>query len=197
MDSEGLVKTFAIAVALSGWFKVLYDHMMAKPKISGRILCVMKGQLNLDGYPPMTSFLLYPYLLNSSKSSVHILDYELFASYKKIGWKKMHRLYSAERLMMDFSSQGGGEIKISNFAENILSKKNLPAQYGIPLHGWAPFVGNASFYGEEALVYKLVCIDAYGKKHVIKQKNDGSNLMLLTELTGIKLPPEMYNAPSL
>jgi hypothetical protein len=188
---EWMIKLATALFAFSGWFKVFYDHWSSKPKIGGQVLAVMIGQLESPTHPRVTSYFLYPYLLNSSKSSVHVLDYELSIKYKGSGWVRVKRLYG-DLTDPKFRSSGGGDIVLNDFSKSVIYKKNLPIQYGVPLHGWAPFVGDDELFGKKALAYKLVCIDAYGKRHTIKVNTKHvPNLLLLMEVANISLPPDM------
>lgn len=192
MDNDGWIKLFAAGMALSGWFKVAYDHYVSRPKIGGRILSVMTGVFSADGYPKMTSFFVYPYLLNSSKSGVHILDYELYVKCKGEGWIRQKRIYG-DIPPPRFTLAGGGQIKFEKLEENLIFKKTGLAQYGVPLHGWAPFLGDVEFYSKEIEKYKLVCIDAYDRKHeILYDGKGGDNPYLLMELGKISLPNNMY-----
>lgn len=193
MDNDGWIKLLAAGMALSGWFKVAYDHYVSRPRIGGRILSVMTGVFSADGYPKMTSFYVYPYLLNSSKSGVHILDYELYVKCKGEGWVRPKRIYGSFS-PPKFTSPEGDEIKFENFEENIIFKKSGLAQYGVPLHGWAPFLGDVEIYSKEVEKYKFVCVDAYGRKHEILYdgKRDG-NVYQLMELGKVSLPNNMYS----
>ena len=170
MDNDGWIKLLAAGMALSGWFKVAYDHYVSRPRIGGRILSVMTGVFSADGYPKMTSFYVYPYLLNSSKSGVHILDYELYVKCKGEGWVRPKRIYGSFS-PPKFTSPDGG-----------------------PLHGWAPFLGDVEIYSKEVEKYKFVCVDAYGRKHEILYdgKRDG-NVYQLMELGKVSLPNNMYS----
>ena len=194
MDTDNWMKFAAVCVALSGWFKVLYDHYIAKPKIGGQILGVMTGVIEVPDRPPMTSFMVYPYLVNSSKSGVHILDYELYTQCNGEGWVRHKRVYGGFPVAK-FTSSNGGDIVIENLEGNTIFKKAGLAQYGVPLHGWAPFVGDIDFYSKSVEKYKLVCIDAYGSRHEILYGGKSEhNLLLLLELGELKLPSDMYES---
>jgi hypothetical protein len=193
---DSFLKTITILVALSGWFKVVYDHISSSPKISGRLLVVLRGQTESPPGNLLSMFIVYPYLLNKRKNSVHMLDYRL--SIRKKGswkWLELTRAYGMEKVpSFQLSAAAGGEIKLNNYSSNLIYMKKSPAQYGVPLHGWIPFVGAPDRFEWPDLQYKLECIDGYGKKHVIKGKEkDFVSLMLVMEIADVQLPPSMIN----
>jgi hypothetical protein len=184
-----------VVFAFSGWFKVYYDHQSSKPKIVGRILNLMGGQfLSPVNNKTYMSFLLYPYLLNSRKNSVHILDYEAYIKIKgDRAWVRLERGYGMEKLKtFSFASPAGGVIKINGLPRNFIYQKSEPVQQGIPLHGWIPFFIEGVVERDVITDYKLVCIDANSQRHVIKSKATGFvALNLLAQVADIELPPDM------
>lgn len=191
MDYENLIKIAGVALALSGWSKVFIDHQANKPKIKGRIINVVKGTTTgIDGQT-VTSFMPYVYLLNMRKNVIHILDYELYIK-TAAGWHQLHRVYGMEKQPEDITFVGGGDaqMKINNFRQNLIYRKNSPAQHGVPLHGWLVFATDAAFYKEKIFAYKLVCIDAGLKRHAsITDCKDMNNLGLLQEIGDMEIPP--------
>src|ERR1035437_150038 len=53
-------------IALSGWGKVLYDHVTSRPKICGRVFQVVLGQMAnpAQAEEPLAAFVVYLYLVN-------------------------------------------------------------------------------------------------------------------------------------
>gem|GEM_PF-1550084 len=171
---ENILKGFGIILALSGWTKVFLDQRSTKPKIKGRVLQVMVGKMinDKEKVKTLTTFTTYVYLLNSRRNQMHILDYQMEVKINK-QWIQLSRLYSAESLdSLSFSDSDGEPIKIENFNSNLVYKKNEPTRQGVPLHGWIIFCGDSSLYEleENAKAYRLTCIDANLKKHIITTK---------------------------
>ena len=186
---ELILKILGIALAFSGWGKVLLDHRSNKPKIIGRVLNVMRGQMSNPENPTqhLTTFTTYLYLLNARKNLMHILDYEMevFANGK---WVRLKRVYGVHNIKnLNFLDPAGNPIKIERFIENLIYRKGEPAQQGIPLHGWIVFGGEESLYKSDILKYRLTCIDANLKKHKIQTNvKEFQNLYLLQEMAGIR-----------
>ena len=90
------------------------------------------------------------------------------------------------------TSTGGGHIKIKNINESLIAVKNAAVQYGSPLHGWVLFQADSQWCDVVELHYKLVCVDVFGVRHVVRFVDDGkNNLFLLTEIANIEFPPDM------
>ncbi len=198
LKKEITITIIALLIALSGWGKVLYDYITSKPKIRGRVFQVMRGQMNHPqrSEEQLATFLTYLYLLNTRKNSIHILDYGLEVKIKN-NWIRLDRVYGIHNIPnMSFLDPSGQEIKIKNFSENLIYKKSVPVEYGKPLHGWILFVGDASLYTEDISEYRLTCIDAYKKHHVIKTKpKEFENIYLLQDLADISIPKEAVINP--
>ncbi|WLG26436.1 hypothetical protein [Pseudomonas lurida] len=195
MTADDLLKIAAVLVALSGWFKVFYDHRVSRPKIIGRVLSVIKGDMTFPDGSKAISYFVYPYLLNASKSSVHILDFELLVQISFLGgWMKVKKIYGADTLNPTFKSPGGGDIRFHGFGDRVIIGEKTLVQFGVPLHGWLPFARPTDCVKKERAKFKLVCTDAYGTKHVIKlNEKEDVGLPLLMELSGIELPEDMLN----
>ena len=194
MDFENVLKWVAVATALSGWFKVFLDHLGNKPKLAGRILCVMKGRFKAENFGEHTSYMVYPYLVNKRKNTVHVLDYEFYVKLKRFGkWQQILRVYGMEALPnCKFTSNSDSLIAIENLGNTLIYRKKEPVQHGVPLHGWIPFFGDMSLFDLNSYRYKLICIDAYGNRHSIVSKGkEGINPYLLMEVAEIKLPSDM------
>lgn len=194
MKSETILSGIGVIVALSGWFKVYIDHLANRPKLAGRILLVFKGNIEING-TQYTSCFLYPYIVNLRKNEAHILDYELY--YKKkwySRWTRVKRGYGfAKTENLKFSSNQGEPITINRFRENLIFNKGGIAKHGIPLHGWIPFLGEKNLYQINEYKHKLVCIDAFGRRHSIIQSRDRQvSLYLVMEIAEISLPQHMF-----
>lgn len=192
MTWDTMIKTAAAMFALSGWFKVYYDHISTKPKITGRLLTSINGIMNFKG-KDLSSFVVYPYLVNARKNVVHILDYQLHIKLAD-GWQRLDAAYGfhkAERFTFDSSD---GEIKINDFSESFIYKKKDGVQQGIPLHGWLIFLGDSRFYGQEVISYKLVCVDANLVKHDVLTKSKRLQpLPLVAQIANIEFPEALLN----
>jgi len=200
MNFEQIFKWLAIIAALSGWFKVLVDHLSNKPKLSGRILTVMKGTVDLPNGETHTSYMVYPYILNKRKNSVHVLDYEFFVKLSRYGrWQKLNRVYGMENQKnLGFKAKGGEDIGFKDPEKTFIYKKNEPVQHGVPLHGWVPFFGPKENFQINSYRYKIVCIDAYGGRHkIVSREKNPPNPFLLMEIAGIVLPVEMLPSKKL
>lgn len=172
-------------VALSGWATLAYTCWTARPNISGRLLYVQQGVLLMPGCEKMWSFSIYPYLVNYGKSAVHILDLELHVRASGMRWTRISKAYG---------KFGGLPITVGaeSFVigdEHFLSQKSPILQYGAPAHGWVVFAGNSELEGKDVEQYKLVCIDAFERRHTIYANGKSiSNSYLVRELTGITIP---------
>lgn len=185
------VQVLGLLLALSGWAKVAYDYVTARPKIRGRIFNVMRGQMQhpSDAAKMLTTFTTYLYLVNQRRNSVHVLDFEL-EIYLADKWIRLDRIYGIHNIQnLSFSAPDGTEIKIESFGSNLIYRKNEPVDYGKPLHGWIVFAGESSLHKVEIEKYKVTCIDAYRKKHVFETKpSEFENLYLLQDMAGIAIP---------
>lgn len=195
MEIEHTLKWIAVIVALSGWMKVYLDHIGNRPKMAGRILCVLKGHIENNG-KVYTNLLLYPYITNTRKNEVHILDYELF--YKEnwhSSWKPVPRAYGFEKINNFYSTSSEGEqINLSNLKEKLIYTKGGIVKHGMALHGWIPFMGPPDLHALDEYKHKLVCIDAFGRRHSIVQGRDkGVSIYLVMELADMSLPKHMID----
>lgn len=181
------------AIALSGWATVYYNYVTSVPKISGQVFQVMVGQMKHPTVADkeLTSFTTYLYLINTRKSALHILDYEMEAL---VGgrWQRLERVYGIHAIKdLNFFSPEGRKIEIKNFSDNLIYRKNLPVEFGKPLHGWIVFAGDASLHGKTIPEYRLTCIDAFRNKHVIISKREQfANIFLLQDLADIAIPAD-------
>jgi hypothetical protein len=189
------LQIIATAFALSGWAKVIFDHISARPKIRGRVFCVMNGRTTHPQYPlvQLSSYMTYLYLYNMRHNSVHILDYEmeLFIDRK---WIPLSRYYGFHNLTnTEFSTEAGESIKFTDLKDRIINKKGLPAQYGIPVTGWLMFGGPIELFGKNTIKYRITCIDAYNKKHVfITNKYNLANINLVMEMEDLHVPESAF-----
>lgn len=198
MDSDSYIKLASVIFAFSGWFKVVYDHQASKPKVVGKVLNFLCGVVESPTKRKYTAFMMYPYLLNARKNSVHILDYEAYIKLPgSRKWRRINRFYGLDRAeSVQFFSQGGGVIKINDLPASYIYKKEGPVQQGIPLHGWVPFLADGELDATNATHFKLVCIDANSTRHTIIQKTaDVVPIPLLIQIANIDVPPDMMPGP--
>lgn len=185
------IQLIGLALALSGWAKVAYDLLTASPKVRGRILNIMRGQMQDPRQPSasLTAFTSYLYLVNERKNVVHLLDYELEVKVDK-QWSRLERVYGLHTVEnLAFNAPDGEPVTISSFSDNLIYRKNQPVEFGKPLHGWIMFAGTASLHQADIACYRLTCIDAFDKRHVFQRApKDFGNLNLLQEIAGISLP---------
>ena len=185
-----LYYALSTVLALSGWAKIVYDYVTARPKIKTQIFQVMTGQMpHPQTGQKMTCFFPYLYLTNKRKSSTYILDYELEIKIKK-KWHKLLRVYGAHKMKdPQFLDRQGNPIEMKNFTDNLIYRKKAPVEFANPLHGWIMFAGEVSFYDMEIAKYKAICIDAFGRKHkVVTKPKRFANLFLLQDLAEISIP---------
>jgi hypothetical protein len=185
------IPVLGLLLALSGWGKVLYDFVAARPRIRGRVFNVMTGQMKhpSDQSRTLTTFTTYLYLLNQRRNSMHVLDFEL--EVRSDGkWIRLERVYGIHNVKnLQFNAPDGLTISIDNFSENLIYRKSDPVSYGKPLHGWIVFAGHKSLYSSEHNEYRVTCIDAYRKRHRFKTKSKNfESIHLLQDLAGIALP---------
>ena len=185
------IQLLGMLVALSGWGKVAYDYVTGRPRIRGRVFQVMRGQYQQSTSPPvtLTSFMTYLYLVNTRRNSIHVLDYELDVQVSG-KWERLKRVYGIHNIQnLAFLAPDGAEIKISNFQENLIYRKNTAVEYGKPLHGWIVFAGDEALHHTDVARYRLTCVDAYRTKHVFEtEPKDFENLFLLQDMAGIVIP---------
>lgn len=190
MTWDTMIKAAAAIFAFSGWFKVYYDHVSSKPKITGRLLTSMNGNMEIKGVQ-YSSFVVYPYLVNARKNIVHILDYKMSIKLKD-GWHLLKTTYGFHKIENFNFDSVEGEIKVNGFREGLIYTKKDGVQQGIPLHGWLIFLGDESFYGREVISYKLTCVDANLVEHVVTTKaKQLQELPLVAQIADIEFPDGM------
>ena len=190
-EATSWIQGLGLFLALSGWGKVAYDHITTRPKLRARVFQVMRGQWTQSSTLPitLTSFITYLYLVNTRRNSIHVLDYEMEIKVRGT-WQRLNRVYRVHGIQnLGFLAPDGTEIKIENFQSNLIYRKNLPVEYGKPLHGWIVFAGPEALYKAEVDRYRVTCVDAYRKKHTFETDPDGfENLFLLQDLADINIP---------
>ncbi|MBJ2205682.1 hypothetical protein JFT33_03640 [Pseudomonas carnis] len=192
MTWDTMIKAAAAMFAFSGWFKVYYDHMSSKPKITGRLLTSMNGQMEVNG-KQYSSFVVYPYLVNARKNIVHILDYKMSIKLED-GWRVLTPTYGFHKVGKFNFDSSNGEIKIKDFSESLIYTKKDGVQQGIPLHGWLIFLGDENLYGKKVVSYKLICVDANLVEHVVTTKpNHLQSLPLVAQIANIEFPDGMLD----
>jgi hypothetical protein len=186
-----LPTVIGFGIALSGWGKVVYDHVTSRPKIRGRIFQMMKAQMAhpQEREKVLSAFIAYLYLVNKRRNTIHILDYELEAKINR-KWVKLSRLYGLHNVRNSFGAITGGNIQIRNFEDNLIYRKNKPVEYGQPLHGWICFVGPDTLYTSEVAAFQLTCIDTFQKKHrIVTKPSEFGSIYLLQDIADISVPP--------
>lgn len=185
------IQALGLLLALSGWGKVVYDYVAARPKIRGRIFNVMRGHMKhpSDEARILTSFVTYLYLINTRRNSMHLLDFELEVNHGG-QWVRLDRVYGIHNVQnLRFDAPDGTEIKIESFNKNLIYRKNEPVDYGKPLHGWIVFAGDPSLHEANIEKYKVTCVDAYRGRHTFETtRRDFENLNLLQDMAGIAIP---------
>ncbi len=179
-------------IALSGWGTVIYNHITSTPKIKGRVLNVMRGNMNDPSKPDqkMATFTTYAYLINVRKNTIHMLDYEMEIEIDG-KWIRLKRVYGLQNIQhLSFLATDGTNIEINNFSNNLINRKNLPVEYGKPLHGWIVFAGDIELYNKEVSRYKITCIDAYNERHVFESRpEEFVSIPLLQDMADIRNIP--------
>jgi hypothetical protein len=120
---------------------------------------------------------------------VHVLDYE-FEVLVSRKWIRLDRIYGIHNIQnLDFRAPDGTEIKIETFSDNLIYRKNIPVEYGKPLHGWIVFAGEESLHSADIPRLRVTCIDAYRKKHIFETSDkEFENLYLLQDMAGVAIP---------
>ena len=193
MEVNTTILTISILVAFSGWAKFLYDILTNKPKISGQIVNVIIGDMaNVDNPSgALTACIVYIYLTNKRRNSVHILDYELEIDLGS-GFEKLMRMYGVQNVKDWHFTSETHKIEIPDFNRKLIYAENKPVEYGSPLHGFVLFASKkpqSSYISNLSTnKYKVPIIDAFQNKHkIITSANEFPNLFLLQDLAGIKL----------
>lgn len=181
-------ETFTGIFALSGWFAVVYVYFSDRSSIRANLLYVVVGTLTNPKRAPMASYFAYVYLVNPGKNPVHLLDCELSVKLKGKGWVRLERVYGkAGDVPVIFD--GNPDLAVNISVDEVVFHKNKRLELGVPLYGWAPFVGDIDLVDREVVSYKLVSIDAYGRRYVItKSANKLVSALLAHELAGVPPP---------
>lgn len=181
-------ETFTGIFALSGWFAVIYGYFSDRSSVKANLLYVIGGSLSHPERAPVASYIAYIYLVNPGKNPVHLLDCELSVKVKGAGWIRLKRVYGkAGNTPVVFDSNPNAVVNISE--EEIIFHKDKRLELGVPLYGWAPFVGDVELVGKEVVSYKLVSIDAYGRRHTVKKgAKELVSSFLAHELAGVRPP---------
>jgi len=188
-----VMSSLSIIAGSAGWGILIYNWVTSKPKIRGQIYNVIIGDTSLPDNPnkTLTAFLVYLYLTNARKNTVHIIDYELEVD-TGAGYGKMLRAYGARNIESPRLESPNGPIQIPDFSERVIWAGSKPIEYGVPLHGFALFASDTpsdQFKGR-VKKYKVTCVDAFQGRHKIESKpTEFPNIYLWEELSGIKLPP--------
>ncbi len=187
------ILVLTLLLALSGWGKVWFDWHSSRPRIRGRLLQMMRGGVEIESggqsAERKSMFLAYLYLVNSRKSGVHLLDYELeFKSGRK--WIRLDRAYGAHKLPITaFPMAGGGHTTIPDIAKQYITTKESSVEFGKPLHGWIFFLGPPGSESGPLAEYRVTCIDAYGTRHRFRTSmRDAPPMALLQEMIEVNVP---------
>lgn len=185
-----LLTSFGLVIALSGWAKVLIDHVSARPKVHGRLINVMKGRIEIAANSFVgTSFMAYVYIVNARKSTVHVFDFELEADRGK-GWERLRRFYSLNVLgdSFPFTAPSGEQLLIP-LTSTALQATRTVAEFGKPAHGWVLFAGELALLDSTIRRYRLTCIDANGKRHrAVQSPKEFADPQVLGELAQAQIP---------
>jgi hypothetical protein len=136
---------------------------------------------------PLAAFVVYLYLVNRRRNTIHILDYEMEIRVAR-KWTRLTRVYGIHNVHNCFDS-ASGPIQIENFEANLIYRKNKPVEYGQPLHGWIVFVGPDYLRSSKIKAFRVTCIDAFQKKHRLVTEDKGlGSVYLLQDIADIKVP---------
>jgi len=194
ISSSQLLSILSYILAFSGWVKIINDWITNKPKIQGRIFNVLTARSGPPTLPEeRTIFLLYLYITNARKNTVHILDYQLEIE-RNLGYERVDRVFGAHNIPEWTWEQKDKTMIIPNFPQKLITVNAEPVAYGIPLHGWLLFASEkpqAEY--DEVKKWKVTCVDAFKNKHCIVTRPDQfQSLSLLQDITGIKNIPEEF-----
>ena len=172
---------------------LFYTWFTSSPKIEGRILTLMTADWHSPefGSEPKTGIFVYLYLINKRKNPVHILDYELEYDVGN-GVEKAMRVYGTRNIEQTSFNGKGFVVSIPNFKDKVIYSKNTPIDYGSPIHGFAIFAKNepSGHFSEKLTKLNIICIDAFGNRHVIKYDvNQEPNMHLLRDIADIEIKP--------
>jgi hypothetical protein len=181
---------------LGGWGKVAYDYWSGQPRVKGRVFNVIRSWIEHPSRPNelLAAFFPYLYLTNASKSSVHILDYELEVFIRD--WRRVHRMLGFDKTMAQARNPSPEVSLIIEVSKNLIDKKNRPVEFGAPLHGWLAFAGPANEFRGDVSMFRVTCVDVFGNRHTIETRPDEfANLSLLQEIADIQFPKAMLSGP--
>jgi len=179
-----MAETFTGMFALSGWAAIMYSHISEKSSIRANLLSVIPGIINFPDHRSMSSFIAYIYLVNPGKSPIHLLDCELDVKIKGGGWEPLKRVYGKSS-PVPVTFEDGTMISVPD--DEVIYHKSKLMQLGVPIYGWAKFQGDVDLLKKDFVAYRLVCIDAYGRRYELTRKVDSLvNGLLAYELAGAR-----------
>lgn len=181
-----------ILLGISGWVAFFYRYYSERPRIRGKILQVMTGNMANPTQltERLTSFILFLYLTNARKNAIHLSNYILEVDAGN-GFEtvKMVRGF-ADSLNIHFSDRNGAEIQIPDFNKGLIYKQSKPVEYGVPFYGYLVFAGDIKYYDQKIKCFKITLVDIFDHKHKItaNPEKDFVDLFYLQETFKIKIP---------
>lgn len=168
-----LVVTFAVQ-----WY-------LDQPKISGNLLQRITFNFGGDfqdkrGHQEFLVVLPYVYLTNLHKNPISLVDIRGEADWGKgKGWERLTPI--TDELDSDFWPNIEGNIrweaegrtlrfKNGSLSKSLLMFKLRPIEFGDYLHGFLAFTDRANRSGKDIKKFRVVCRDAFGKRHIITRR---------------------------
>jgi hypothetical protein len=180
-------------LALSGWASLLYERTTYKPRIRGKVFNIMRGHVQ-RGPVEFTSFFTFLHLTNSRRNAVTILDFQMEAQFGGV-WHKLTRPYDFRVNMANFTDNQGQPIPFTD--QQMIFGKGSSLEFGRPLQGWIMFLGDPTFFRQDATKYRVTCRDELDGVHVFETAPEQfEDLGLLIELTGLRVTPALATGPA-
>jgi hypothetical protein len=188
MDTNTVLSIISIFVSLSGWIVFLYDRATNLPRIKGSIIeTISSTWVNESFQKPVTCILVYLFIVNIRKNPVKVVDYDLEIDIGK-GYERFIRVFGEINNPVFNSNEY--VIDIPDLNSKLIHTNTGILDYGIPVHGFLPFISKTMNLEEIIKMKKLkiTCIDAFGKKHYIKSKPKRfRGIAYLQEISGMRI----------
>ena len=186
-----IIALLTLLIAFSGWGIFIYERLTSKPKLEGRILNVITGQMNNPKIPGenLTVFNVYLFITNSRKFPVYIYDYILEID-KGLGYQETKQLYGYKPGEKRNFPSKEYNIDIPDYFNTLIYNKKTPVDYGIPLHGIAPFStpGNQTEIVPKVKKYRVTVTDVFNRKHVIETRiEDMASIRIMNQISDIRV----------
>jgi len=188
------LSALGILISLSGWVSFGYEIFTSNPKVNGKIIGHMSGELQhpQDPKKKTTIFLIYLYLVNKRRNSIHVVDYQLEIERGKV-YEKMSRFYGLENMKDPVFDSENGVYIIEDFSKQIITARVRPLTRDQPNFGFVSFFSEEKHetFQDNVEKFKITCRDVFGKEFVIvTNRKDLPEMHFLQDIARIKFTPK-------